>query len=206
MLNISDFKEKFENYSDEQLYEAKVNADQYSDDGKEALNIVINKRGGIDLLELRILDKKKIDDEIKRIRLETFRLSSKETNAEFIKTLITSDLLPEEKVHEIIDEQFNKFETHVKNITIDSKTITKAVIATLLGSLVGGIYMWFVLSNATRIPILFFIGLGLLCYGIIRLITKKTRANTVVFIATLLSFIFSLLIGYGLSFRFGQPF
>ncbi len=205
MLSVKDFIEKYELYSDEELIEVDSNINNYSEEANEALNIVLQKKGGIEVIQKRLADKAIITNEIERIKKETIRLSSKETNADFIKSLISSDLLPKEKIHEIINEQFGKFEAHVKDITVDSKTVAKAVFATVIASIVGGIYIWFVLSNASRIPILFFIGLGLLCYGIIRLITKKTKANTIVFIASFLSFTFSLLIGYGLTSFFGQP-
>ena len=197
MLSVKDFVEKYTLYTDEELFEVNSTIHGYSDEAKEALEIVINNRGGIGRIEGKISANKIISDEINRIKAETRSLSSKETNIDLIKTLVISSILPKEKVSEIIDEQYASFEAHVKDTAIDSKIIVKAAIGTLVASILGAIYMGVILATSNpRMPIFFIIGLLLLCYAIISLITRKSKANNVVFLATTVSFILSIILGY----------
>ena len=197
MLSVKDFVEKYSLYTDEELFEVNSTIDGYSDEAKEALDIVINNRGGIERIEGKISGNKIILNEINRIKAETRSLSSKETNIDLIKTLVISSILPKEKVSEVIDEQYASFEAHVKDTAIDSKIVVKAAIGTLVASILGAIYMGVILATSNpRMPIFFIIGLLLLCYAIISLITRKSKANNVVFLATAVSFILSIILGY----------
>jgi len=195
MLSVEDFIDKYEQYSDEELFEVNSNIENYSPEAKEALDFVLAKKGGLEKIQHVLGEKKKINDEIIRIKRETSKLSSKETNAEFIKTLITSDILPKDQVNYIIDEKFGEFEARLKDTTINSKTIVHAAIGTAIASVSGGILWSLQMIYSKRIFIILILGLVLLCYGIIKFTTKKSKENKVVFIATIVSFILSILIG-----------
>jgi len=121
-------------------------------------------------------------------------------NAEFIKPLVTSDILPKEKVHEIIDTKFGQFEAHLTDTAINSKTILYALIGIAIAGILGGTLWGLQLMYSKKIFVIFIAELALLCYGIIKLTTKKSKENRVVLIATILSFILSILIG-GLIFE-----
>jgi hypothetical protein len=195
MLSVKDFIDKYEQYSDDELFEVNSNIEDYSPEAKEALYIVLANKGGLEKIEKKIADKKIISDEIIRIKVETSKLSSKETNAEFIKTLVSSNILSKDDVDKIIDEKFGQFEAHVKDTTIDSKTIVQALIGTVIASILGGILWGLQMIYSKRIFYIFILGLAMLCYGIVKLTTKKSKENRVVFIAVVLSFILSMLFG-----------
>ena len=70
MPTIEEITEKYENYTDEKLLEVYNTIDQYTDDGKTALNIVLKKRGGIEAIKLNLKNQAEIENEIKRIKFE----------------------------------------------------------------------------------------------------------------------------------------
>ena len=47
MLTVQNFVSQYEKFSDEDLYQAYSNIEDYSEQGKEALLITIETRGGI---------------------------------------------------------------------------------------------------------------------------------------------------------------
>ncbi len=47
MLTTKDFIDKYEAYSDNELYLIYKNVSNYSDEANKALNIVIDKKGGL---------------------------------------------------------------------------------------------------------------------------------------------------------------
>src|SRR5437868_2020889 len=138
MLTIEDFISQYKNYADEQLLDVHKNRENYSSDANTALDSVIAKKGGMDGLLKRLADKKMIADEMKRLTREINSLKSKETNADFVKTMISSPTLPKEKVDELIDEIFGKYEAQLKDEAINPRTIVGSIVGCTLASLVGG--------------------------------------------------------------------
>jgi RsiW-degrading membrane proteinase PrsW (M82 family) len=195
MLNVEDFIDKYKNYNDEELYQVYETIDNYSEEAKTALYKVIEKRGGLDSILNNLKDKKAIQKETLRIRNETTKLCSNETNAEFIKTLVTSETLSKPQVDEIIDARFAEFESLTKDRSVNSKTIVLALVGMVIASVIGGVLWGLQLIYSKRIFTILAMGLALLCYGIISLITKKSKKNQVVVIATILAIVFSILIG-----------
>ena len=195
MLSKEELITKYQQYSDNELLEVYSNRDGYSKDANEAIDIVLESKGGLDAIKKNLLEKKVISDEINRIKRETEKLCSKETNAEFIKSLVSSSILPKEKVSEIVDSKYSEFEAHLKDTKIDSKTIVKAAVGGTIASLVGGAFWGLQLIYSNRIFIILVVGLALLCYGIVKLVVKKSKENKVVVIASLISFMLAILLG-----------
>ncbi|MGE5109119.1 MAG: hypothetical protein ACM3H8_16395 [Sphingobacteriales bacterium] len=195
MLSVSDFVSKYQNYSDEELYDVHLNINGYSDEAKKALSIVLENKGGIDPLLKRLEEKRIVDNEIKRIKKETAELGSQGIDSSFIKATTTSDILSAEKVNEIIDNKYVEVETELADKKINPRTIVGSVIGGGIASLVGGILWGLQMIYSQRIFYMLFVGLILLCYGIIRLSTKQSKKNTVVVIATIASTILAVLIG-----------
>jgi len=195
MLSKEELITKYQQYSDNELLEVYSNRDGYSEEANEAINIVLESKGGLEAIRKNLLEKKVISDEINRIKKETEKLSSKETNAEFIKSLVSSSILSKEEVSEIVDSKYSEFEAHLKDTKIDSKTIVKSAVGGSIASLVGGAFWGLQLIYSNRIFIILVVGLALLCYGIVKLVVKKSKENKVVLIASLISFILSILLG-----------
>lgn len=195
MLSKKELITKYQQYSDRELLEIYSNREGYSVEANEALDFVLESKGGFETIKNNLLEQKIISDEIERIKLETEKLSSKETNAEFIKSLVSSAILSKKRVNEIVDSKYREFEAHLEDTKIDSKTIVRAAIGGAIASIIGGIFWGLQLIYSKRIFIILVFGLALLCYGVVKLVVKKSKENQVVLIASLISFILAIFIG-----------
>jgi hypothetical protein len=195
MVTINDFIEKYEAYSDEELLDIKNNIDGYSEEAKEAFNIVLKNRGGIERLEENLLENNKLSHEIKRIKFEVDKLSSKETNADFIKTLVSSQILTKEQVDIIVDERFGEFQAYKMANAVTSKTILLAIIGIILSGVVSGVLWRWVITQSDRIPIFILLTPLVFCYFVIIFITKKPKDSPIVIISAMIAFIVAIIIG-----------
>jgi hypothetical protein len=195
MLTIQDFVNKYGTYSDEELYHVHNNLDSYSEEASSALNLVIEKKGGIDQLIKRLEAKTIITTEKKRIADDAEKLSLNGVDASFIKNTTTSTILSKEELHEIIETNVEKAESIIADKKVNSETVMKSFLGCALASLVGGAFasLQFLYFGATSYMLI--IGMGLICYGIVKFVTKKSYNNTAVIIASFAAFILSYLIG-----------
>ena len=92
MLSVSDFVSKYEKYNDQELHDVYLNIEGYSNEAKEALNIVLEKKGGLESIVKRLEEKQVIDNEIKRIAKETAELGEQGIDSSFIKTTTSSKI------------------------------------------------------------------------------------------------------------------
>jgi len=199
MFTTQDFVAKFEHYTDEELMEIHSNLTGYSQEAQEALNIVIGNKGGLDALVQRLKKKQIVEKEAHRIRKETSAFGSKGIDVSFIKEVTSSDILPADKVAEIIESGFAEAEIEREDKKIKARTIIGSLIGTVIASVVGGVLWGLVMIYAPTISIyitlLLLIGLTLLCYMIIKVSTKQTKRNIIVLIATIISIILAIFIG-----------
>jgi hypothetical protein len=195
MLAVADFVSKFENYSDEELYAIHLNHEDYSEEAREALNIVLKKKGGVEKVLNRIEERRTIENEIQKIKKETAELGKNGIDSSFIKSSAKSDILSQEKVNEIVDNQFAKIEQELDDKKIKPRTIAGGIIGGTIAAITGGILWGLQLIYSGRIFLILGIGLALLCYGIISAATKQSKNNIVVLIATVISIIIAIGLG-----------
>ncbi len=203
MLNIKDFEAKYELYTDEELYNIYKNIDNYSEEASMALDIVLTKKGGIEPLIKRLETKAVIEQEKKRISKEAALLGRNGVDVSFIKKTTNSSILSLEELHDVIETNVEKAEAEVEDAKVNSDTIMKSLLGCGLASLVGGAFVapQFMYFRATSI--LMIAGLALICYGIVKFVTKKSYNNTAVLLSSLMAFLFSYMIGYFIYFIFG---
>ncbi len=203
MLTVNDFIAKYESYSDEELYVIYRTMDNYSEEAREALTIVIDKKGGLASLTERLQAKAVIADEKQRIAREATKLGLGGVDASFIKNTTSSAILSEEEVNAIIDTNAGKASLIVEDRKVNSDTVVKSIVGCVVASLAGGIFasLQFVYFGATSAIMI--IGTALICYGVVKLVTKKSFNNTAVFVSSFLAFMLSYLLGYLALFIFG---
>lgn len=187
MLTTSEFISKYEVYSDVELYEVYLSIGEYSEEAKEALAIVIKNRGGIDKIKATVQKKQSILHEENRIGSEVDRLGKEGVDIEFLKKLITSDILSVDDTHKIIETRFTQLQKHKEDIEIKPRTIMGSILGGGIASIVGGILHGIFMIQTHRIMIILVIGQVILSYSLIRLCTKQSKNNSGVFIATILS-------------------
>ena len=195
MFSIADFEKKYKAYSDEELLEMHISISNYNDDAQKAFENIVKTKGGIEALLKRREDKLILLKEEKRIAGETEKFGKEGIDADFIKTITKSTILSEEKVQSIIDQKFLEVEAEIDDKKIKPRTIIGGVIGGLIAIVVGGTLWGLQLIYSQRIFYVFGVGLALLCYSIIKLITKQSKKNTFVIVASVISFILAVLLG-----------
>src|SRR6185369_4582293 len=111
-LNETELLSLYRNYSDQELLNLVSNNEGYSEEAKVIIYKVVEEKGGIEKLQQNLNEKIIIDKEIFRIRLEVRKLFSPETNAEFVRKLLSSDILPKEQLDATVDEEFEQLTTY----------------------------------------------------------------------------------------------
>ncbi len=192
MFSVNDFTLKYENYSDEELLDIYENIEGYSAEAKEALEIVINKKGGLDQILSRLGEKKIVTDEINRIATEAHELGKQGVDADFIKNTTNSTLLSSAHVNEIIEQKYIEVKSEIENKKINPRTIAGSILGGLVASIIGGISIGLIMIYSNKILYIFVIGLAIFCYLIIKAATKQSLKNIIVLLATILSFILAM--------------
>jgi hypothetical protein len=186
---------KYENYSDEELLEIYADLQDYSEEARDAFNVVLAKRGGEETL-IRLKEKKFIHgQELHRIEDAVARLTTPDVDPSFLKKMITSDIFGEEEMEAIIINSYLKVRADQEDVEVKPNTIYGSVFGGIIASIVGGIFvgLQFIFSN--RIFIILIFGAALLCYWIIYLFTKKSIKNPSVLITTVISFVIAMVLG-----------
>ena len=194
MLTIQDFTAKYETYTDDELYEVLRDIDNYSADAGKALHIVIEKRGGQEILVKRLEEKYIIENEKQRIAHEAAKLGLGGVYASIIKNTTSSAILSKEEVDKIIELNVEKAEHEVEGKKVNSDTIVKSLVGCGLAAIPGGLFasIQFLYFGATSAIMVF--GTALICYGTVKLVTKKSYNNTAVLLSSLAAFIISYLL------------
>lgn len=195
MFSVKEFVSNFEKYTDDELFEIHSNWDNYSDEAREAFNIVISNKGGVENLLKRQAEKQMLLNETNKIKKAAIELSMSGSDHSFAKKMITSDLLPPEKVNEIIDTAFNIAEQEKEDIKIKPRTIYGSILGGGIASIVAGVLWGVLLIYSERILVMLLIAPALICYWIIRAFTKQSKNNIVVLIATIIAIGAAILIG-----------
>lgn len=195
MFTVSEFVQKFEKYSEEELLDIHANIEGYSDEARMALDTVIENKGGLSILLKKLKEKEEIVREQKRIQKEVMELGSTGFDISFLKKSITSSVLSQQEVFTLIDDQYELLQSDIADKQVTSKTVSKSILGGLVASIIGGILWGLQMIFSNAIFFIFGIGLVLLCYGIVRMFTKQSKQNVAVFISTLVSVILALVIG-----------
>jgi hypothetical protein len=195
MFTIDDFVSKYENYTDEELIEVYHNLADYSEEANEALKIAVQKKGGFQELVKRLSEKQVLTNEINRIEKETSEFGLKGVDASFIKKMASSTILSKDAVEEIIDRKYSLVRLELEDKKIKPRTILGSFIGGTTASLIGGLLWGLQLIYSKRMFYILLVGLVLLCYGIIKLITGQSKKNNAVLVATVVSVLLALIIG-----------
>ena len=203
MLTVKDFLSQYENLSDRELYQSYLNINDYSDEAKEAIDLAIKKRGGLESITNNLKKQQTKIEEINRIQQETQKLFVPGNNSEFLKTIITSEILSPTETHEIIQTKLDELQAANEDKKIKPRTILGSLAGGAIASVIGGVLWGLQMIQMHRIFYIFVIGLVILSYGLIKLFTKQSRANAVVLIATVISVVAALFIGQMIYRAFG---
>lgn len=195
MFSVDDFVLKYKEYTDEELLNINSNILGYSNEAQIALGRVINSKGGLESLLKKAESKAILLNEENRIAKETMDFGKEGIDASFIKTVTSSTILSEEKVKEIIDRKYVEVEAEIEDKKIKPSTIIGSITGGGIASIIGGAFWGLQMIYSKRMFYIFFVGLVLFSYYVIKALTKQTKNNSFVFIATIISIILALFIG-----------
>lgn len=195
MFSVDDFVLKYKKYTDEELLDINSNILGYSNEAQIALGRVINSKGGLESLLKKAESKAILLNEENRIAKETMDFGKEGIDASFIKTVTSSTILSEEKVKEIIDRKYVEVEAEIEDKKIKPRTIIGSITGGGIASIIGGAFWGLQMIYSKRMFYIFFVGLVLFSYYVIKALTKQTKNNSFVFIATIISIILALFIG-----------
>jgi uncharacterized membrane protein len=185
----------YEKYSDDELIEAYLSMMDYSGEINKELSNEIESRGGLDDFKEKIKKKSNLDIEIMRISKEVYSLTSPETDVEFIKKAVTSDVLTREELDSLIESKFVYYQSINSNRAITQKTLAESLIGIVIAIIPGAVVLALLMNFITPIFLFFIVPVYIVNYLIIWLVTKKTRSNLAVFIATFIATIGSVILG-----------
>ncbi|MGK4568132.1 hypothetical protein [Flavobacterium sp. 3HN19-14] len=185
----------YKNYSDKDLMDAYNTMIDYS--GKADNNILneIENRGGLTKFLADIEFEKTHQTEIGRISKEVYDLTKDYSDLEFIKQFVASEILTKDQLENLVTNKFNESQAYINDKKITSTTITGSIIGLFLGTVLGSIFFIISIFIFKRIFYFSLIGSYIICYFSIKLITKQSRNNPVIFIASLLGTVGSLILG-----------
>lgn len=200
MFTEEELKTQYEAYTDSELLDLYHNLEGYSAQAAAAVNMIIEKRGGLDALQARVQVHRTTETEKLRIEWEVKALSRKGVDIDFLKSTISSKILPAEEVCAIIDVAGRQLSIEKEDQQIKPRTIIGGLAGTLTASIIGGILWGLKLIYQGqgldhKVSALLAVGLALVCYGIIRLFTRQSRRNIMVLIFIGLSVLASIFIG-----------
>jgi hypothetical protein len=195
MPTIQQLVDKYKNYSDEDLFEVYSMISEYSEEAKEALEIVLNNKGGIDKLRERIEDRHKIEDEFSRLTDQTYELISLGLNDNDIKQELIYTFHTPDQIDDLIISTRNKFNQEVSNQKIKPRTVFGGLVGGAIGGIIGGIIWGMHLVYAERIILFLSVVPIVINYSLIKFFTKQSWKNIAVLLITILASIFAFLLG-----------
>ncbi|GAB0157000.1 hypothetical protein CHRYSEOSP005_22690 [Chryseobacterium sp. Alg-005] len=180
----------YSKFSDQDLIESYKNQIDYQ--GKASKEIIeeIESRGSLEDFQSTIENQKLILDERNRIIREIHQHFMDKRSQNECFSLITSDLVSEEDIQNLILTKYTHIHQNVENLKTDPETWFYSLFGAFVASIISTIVLSIVLYNFSFLAVFNFsllIPAYIINYWIIRLFTGKTRVNLAVFIASFLA-------------------
>lgn len=200
---LNELIERYSQYSDAELMKVYSNKNAYTDDAKKALDIVIEKKGGIQSFTDRYDKIVEKEMEKSRIKNDVAKLYLNGMTKNDINHALTSEILALDEIQQIIETTSAEIEVTKRDLEIKPSTIIGGILGGIIGGTIGGVLWGLQIMYSGHVFYIFAIGLGIISYGFIKFFTKQSRNNIVVFIITILSVIYALILGFYIYELFG---
>lgn len=174
----------YKKYSDKDLLESYSTALDYSGKANDELLLEIDSRGGIDQVKKNVSDQNVVPNEIKRINKLVFVLYKNGGDSCTIKSAVSSEMLDADQLNKAIDNAIVAADKYIKNHSITAKTIIGSLIGVIIAALAGAVVLCYSVIKTGLFYYAVPVGIYMMAYAIIWLITKQNRNNVVVFIAS----------------------
>lgn len=195
MPTLEQLIDKFHGYSDEELFNVYDQLDGYTDTGKQAFGIAIEKRGGLDYLKDKTTRLAETKAEISKVKSEVRELLQSGVAKTEIIDRVEIHSVTKDKLLEIINEVSAALANDESDRKIKPRTILGGIIGGIIGGTLGGILWGIQMVYSKQMFFIFGIGLVLLSYGSIKLFTRQSKKNAAVMVITIVSVLYALLLG-----------
>ena len=182
----------YSNYDEKNLVDAYNN--QIEHQGKASTEILdeIKQRESIESFKLKI-DKQKAElNERNRIIQEIFKHFKNKLGKEECHKLLKSEIISDEEIYYLVHKKYNEIQNVERNLKLDSNTLFRGFIGIFIASTFSFLLLSIFFFNYGFIIYYFLIPLYIINYFIIKLVTRKTRTNLIVFIATFIATILDI--------------
>jgi hypothetical protein len=182
-------------FSDRDLFESYQTALDYSGKADKNLIAEIENRGGVEKLREAFEKEKRFSKEIYRIYNIVYTLRRSNMSEEEILSQVTSEVIPKSELVNLVRNHLVTIDKEMKDASVNARTIIGAILGTTISSILTAI-LWY--ASIVYSGYMYYILIGvfvLMSYVIIRLCTRQSRRNVVVFIATFLSVFIGMIVG-----------
>lgn len=185
----------YHKHTDEDLFETYQSMLDYSGRVEPDLMAEIEHRGGMEVFLKKLHMHQQKEKEKNRIADEVYSLCRKGFSLSLIKSQVKSPLLHDQDLNQLVEEKFNAFVWHKKDVSVSRKTLVLCVISFLITSTAGSAVWGY---SVKHFGALSYVALAILAISIMVLtqfIVGKTTSNVLVFATGFLSIIASYLLG-----------
>jgi hypothetical protein len=191
MPTVQELTDRYNGYSDEELYATHARMHEYTPEAREALEFVLSQKGGREALLKRINSKAESMHEIQRLTGQARTLLLAGLPPARVKDQLQSPRLAPDEIAGIVDDSVAQRERETSDRKIKPRTLIGSLFGGLLGGTVGGIVLGISMIQSHRLFVVFIAGAALLCYGFIRWFTRQTGNNSMVVAATVLASLYA---------------
>jgi hypothetical protein len=196
MPTVAELIEKYKTYDDKDLYEVYYNIANYSKEAQTAIDIVLKEKGGFETILSRLEEKATFEKETLRVKNEINKLLSKGFGATLKSTDIPSPLLSEKEITTMIGEQLQEAIEDTEDKKIKPRTLWGSILGGFISGTLGGIVWGMQLIGSHRIFWLLAIGEFLFCTAVISGLTRQSKKNVIVLVASILATAYAIGLGF----------
>lgn len=190
MPTTEELIELYRDSSDSELFEIHLKRDDFTEEARKALDMVVDEKGGFDALNQRLELENQKEDERAKLSEQIFNLFDSGKSASDIQLLLSPTVLTKDEFSELIESEELEFQEISKDTKSKPRTFIGGIIGGVIGSILAGTMWGAQMIYSGRIFWILVIGVFVITYGPIRILTKQSYKNKVVLILT---FLFSVL-------------
>ncbi|KIC65036.1 hypothetical protein [Chryseobacterium taiwanense] len=186
----------YSKFSDQDLIESYNNQIDYQGKATKELLEEITSRGSIKDFQTKIENQKTLLNERNRIIREIHQHYLNKSSKQECFSLISSELISKKEIQILVETKYTHIQQNIENLIVDSDTILKSFVGIIVSSIISSLVITLLIYFINALIVFHFfllIPAYIINYFIIRLITKKTRDNLAVFIATFLATVLNFL-------------
>jgi hypothetical protein len=186
----------YSKFSEQDLIESYNNQIDYQGKPSKELLDEISQRSSLQDFQAKIEDQKTLLNERNRIIREVHQHYMNKSSKQECFSLLSSDILSKAEIQLIVNEKYVQIHQNVENLKVDSDTILYSFLGIFIASAVSSLILFLCIYKFTFLAALHFyllIPAYIINYLIIKSVTKKTRDNLAVFIATFIATVLNLI-------------